>query len=82
MPATWLVFSVETTRRIVVPLPFILIWPFILAAGAAAGLIAALRRRRKGVVLAGTFCRCLFHLRGLEMDIHPRSGHHIRLRFL
>jgi uncharacterized SAM-binding protein YcdF (DUF218 family) len=73
-------------RRIPLPLPFFLLWPFILLAMAAVWLagwfVRGQTREECGLALAKTALLALFHLSGLWIDVRSRDHDQFLLWFL
>ena len=73
-------------RMIPIPMPFFLLWPFILLALAVVGLASCLTRRQypspRGLVAAKTAILALFHLSGLRIDVRSRDQDNFYLRFI
>lgn len=80
MPPSLLLVDVGSRRRIWIPLPLILLWPFWLL-GWLAWLPARLLRLESARVLR-TGLVLLAQIPGLELDVHTTDGTRIHLRFV
>ena len=73
-------------RMIPLPVPFFLLWPFILLALAVVGVASRLTRRqhaaRSGLAVAKTALVAMFHLSGLRIDVRSREHDNVYFRFI
>jgi hypothetical protein len=70
-------------RTIPLPIPFFLLWPFILLALAVVGFVGWVTRRQGpspgGLVVAKTALLAMFHLSGLRIDVRSRDHDNFHL---
>lgn len=83
MPPALLLLAVGRTRRILLPLPFFLLWPLLLLAWVGLGLgWLVTAGRRPAPLLAGVAAlRALNELRGTRVDIRSHDAS-IYLQFI
>jgi hypothetical protein len=85
MPALVLI-EVGRRRLVPIPLPVFLLWPLVLLALVAVGLmrlVLAVIGRPPGVLgAAATGLRALFQLAGLRVDVESADGERFRIQFI
>ena len=73
-------------RMIPLPVPFFLLWPFIVLALAVVGLASWLTRRqrtvRSGLAVAKIALLAMFHLSGLRVDVRSHDQTNVYFRFI